>query len=47
MKTGTMIITDELIKKANNVSSGVNLYDEVSSPELKATLDEFCSRMSR
>lgn len=47
LKTGTMIITDELIKKANNVSSGVNLYDEVSSPELKATLDEFCSRMSR
>jgi hypothetical protein len=45
LKSGTMTVTDDLIVRANASANGANLYDEITSPDVKEVLDKFCSRM--
>jgi hypothetical protein len=46
LKSGKMTVTEDLIIRANASANGVNLYDEVTSPEVRDVLDGFCSRMT-
>lgn len=46
LKSGKMTVTEDLIIRANASANGVNLYDEVTSPEVRDVLDGFCDRMN-